>query len=41
LFLGQKGLIACERLGGMVISLIAVQMFTTGLMGLFDKSAAR
>ncbi|HEX2579042.1 MAG TPA: MarC family protein [Rhabdochlamydiaceae bacterium] len=39
LFLGQKGLIACERLGGMVISLIAVQMFTTGLMDLFDKSA--
>jgi multiple antibiotic resistance protein len=37
-FLGQKGLIACERLGGMVISLIAVQMFTTGAMGLFDKS---
>jgi len=37
LFLGQKGLIACERLGGMVISLIAVQMFTTGVMGLFDK----
>lgn len=37
LFLGQKGLIACERLGGMVISLIAVQMFTTGLMGLFDR----
>ncbi len=37
-FLGQKGLIACERLGGMVISLIAVQMFTTGVMGLFDKS---
>jgi multiple antibiotic resistance protein len=34
LFLGQKGLIACERLGGMVISLIAVQMFTTGVMGL-------
>ncbi|HUD01978.1 MAG TPA: MarC family protein [Rhabdochlamydiaceae bacterium] len=37
LFLGQKGLIACERLGGMVISLIAVQMFTTGVMGLFEK----
>jgi multiple antibiotic resistance protein len=37
LFLGQKGLIACERLGGMVISLIAVQMFTTGVMGIFEK----
>ena len=33
----QKGLIACERLGGMVISLIAVQMFTTGVMGVFEK----
>lgn len=39
LLLGQKGLIACERLGGMVISLIAVQMFTTGVMGLFEKGA--
>jgi multiple antibiotic resistance protein len=38
LFLGQKGLIACERLGGMVISLIAVQMFTTGIMGLVEKN---
>lgn len=38
LFLGQKGLIACERLGGMVISLIAVQMFTTGLMGLLQNT---
>ena len=37
LFLGQKGLIACERLGGMVISLIAVQMFTRGIMGVFNK----
>ncbi len=34
-FLGQKGLIACERLGGMIISLIAVQMFTQGLVELF------
>jgi multiple antibiotic resistance protein len=41
LFLGQKGLIACERLGGMVISLIAVQMFTTGVMGLFEKGINR
>lgn len=40
LFLGQKGLIACERLGGMVISLIAVQMLTTGVMGLFQKGAS-
>lgn len=35
LFLGQKGLLACERLGGMVICLIAVQMFTKGLWTLF------
>ncbi len=34
LFLGQKGLVACERLGGMVISLIAVQMFTSGIVEL-------
>lgn len=32
LFLGQKGLIACERLGGMLICLISVQMFTTGVI---------
>jgi multiple antibiotic resistance protein len=38
LFLGQKGLMACERLGGMVISLIAVQMFTTGLMELIQTN---
>ncbi len=37
LFLGQKGLVACERLGGMVISLIAVQMFTTGVVGLVQN----
>jgi multiple antibiotic resistance protein len=35
IFLGQKGLKACERLGGMVICLIAVQMFTKGLWTLF------
>lgn len=38
LFLGQKGLIACERLGGMLISLIAVQMFTHGAVDLFQQS---
>jgi MarC family membrane protein len=31
-FLGDRGLTACERLGGMLISLIAVQMFTTGMI---------
>lgn len=38
LFLGQKGLMACERLGGMVISLIAVQMFTQGVLELFNNT---
>ncbi len=33
-FLGEKGLIACERMGGMIISLIAVQMFSTGCVKL-------
>jgi multiple antibiotic resistance protein len=37
-FLGQKGLIACERLGGMVICLIAVQMFTKGVWTLFHSA---
>jgi multiple antibiotic resistance protein len=30
-FLGKKGLNACQRLGGMLISLIAVQMICTGV----------
>ncbi len=29
--LGSKGMIACEKLGGLVIMLIAVHMFTSGL----------
>jgi multiple antibiotic resistance protein len=29
--LGSKGMLACEKLGGLVIVLIAVQMFTSGL----------
>ncbi len=37
LLLGQKGLVACERLGGMVISLIAVQMFTQGILELVQN----
>jgi multiple antibiotic resistance protein len=37
-FLGQKGLMACERLGGMVISLISVQMITTGIMELIQTN---
>ena len=28
--LGEKGLIALEKLGGMIVCLIAVQMFATG-----------
>lgn len=34
LVLGQKGLIACERLGGMLVSLIAFQMFSSGVLTL-------
>ncbi len=29
-FLGEKGLMACERFGGMIIALIAVEMFLSG-----------
>ncbi len=38
LFLGQKGLMACERLGGMLICLMAVQMFTQGLILVIQAS---
>lgn len=38
LFLGQKGLIACERLGGMLICLISVQMFTSGVIKLVQNT---
>ena len=37
LFLGQKGLLACERLGGMLISLISIQMFTQGLISVIRE----
>lgn len=30
-FLGSKGMVACEKLGGLVIVLISVQMLTSGL----------
>ncbi|MBI3236766.1 MAG: MarC family protein [Chlamydiales bacterium] len=36
--LGTKGLIACQRLGGMLICLIAVQMFTSGVMTLLQEA---
>lgn len=38
LFLGQKGLRACQKLGGMLISLIAVQMICTGLTHLLQDA---
>lgn len=37
-FLGEKGLVACERLGGMLISLIAMQMIATGAVKLIKTS---
>jgi multiple antibiotic resistance protein len=37
-FLGQKGLLACQKLGGMLICLIAVQMFTSGVMVLLQEA---
>lgn len=36
--LGERGLAACERLGGMIISLLAVQMFTTGATHLIQDA---
>lgn len=37
-FLGEKGMIACERLGGMIISLIGVGMFLNGIINLVKES---
>jgi len=37
-FLGEKGLSACEKLGGMLICLIAVQMFSSGAIKLIETS---
>lgn len=36
--LGKKGLTACERLGGMLICLIAVQMFTSSTINLIHAT---
>ena len=36
--LGDKGLVAFERLGGMIVALIAVQMFATGAIELVKTS---
>ena len=35
--LGQKGLLACERLGGMLICLIAIQMLMSGIIHLVKE----
>jgi multiple antibiotic resistance protein len=32
--LGEKGLVAVERLGGMLVCLIGIQMFTSGTLNL-------
>lgn len=37
-FLGPKGLMACQKLGGMLISLIAVQMICTGATHLLQDA---
>ncbi len=37
-FLGKKGLLACQKLGGMLISLIAVQMICTGVTHLLQDA---
>jgi len=37
-FLGHKGLMACQRLGGMLISLIAVQMICSGAIHLVQDT---
>jgi multiple antibiotic resistance protein len=36
-FFGQRGLIAMERLMGMILTAIAVQMFLTGLSQFLEK----
>ncbi len=37
-YLGQKGLLACQKLGGMIICLLAVQMFCSGVMTLLQET---
>ncbi|MBY0529335.1 MAG: MarC family protein [Rhabdochlamydiaceae bacterium] len=39
-FLGQKGLLACQKLGGMIICLLAIQMLTSGAMTLLKETFA-
>ncbi|MEN9344131.1 MAG: hypothetical protein RLZZ453_918 [Chlamydiota bacterium] len=40
-FLGQKGLLACEKLGGMIVALIAVNMICTGFTQLLQNAFAK
>lgn len=40
-FLGQKGLMACQKLGGMVISLIAINMICSGLVELLQQALGK
>ena len=35
--LGNKGLVACERLMGLVLTLLAVQMFLEGMKRFLDQ----
>ena len=37
-FLGSRGVLACQKLGGMLVSLIAVQMICTGLTCLLREA---
>jgi multiple antibiotic resistance protein len=37
-FLGEKGLVACARLGGMILTLISVQMLTQGVIHLVHEN---
>ncbi len=37
-YLGEKGLTACARLGGMILTLISVQMFTQGIVRLVHEN---
>lgn len=40
-FLGQKGLLACEKLGGMLVAMIAVNMVCTGFTQLLQNAFAK
>lgn len=37
-FLGEKGLMAVEKLGGMIVCLIGIQMFASGVMTLIKEN---